>query len=293
MIATAAHSLQPLKALLVDAARLDDDAPLAECLSGRHLPALGGDQDPAEVVYQALALPPVDLDLVQGVTRAVAALCHAQAATFRQTLEQTPAASATRERAVPPSGGEPSLHEESYLFNLLLFASLVPTNAELFAALQELLAAGRRPAAFTTGMDRTARQLRQALTVHQVDETLQGFWFDLIGRPEPSNRLASDRKADLLDAWAGLLWMPPGEEDRAAGRIPPLDRIAQGLLSLHKVAGETRDGWPILRYALRQLDEAYPRSPEFWAEGLGLRLPGWPQLLRFVVAHQWPRLGGG
>ena len=288
MNAPALHPLQSLKSLLRDALRRNDIEPLAESLAGQHLPALGGDQHPAEVVYRALALPPVDPVFVDGVARALAALCHSQAEILGQSPEQASVVSASQQGPVPSP--EPTLDSEILLFNILLLATLLPTNRALNLALKEFIALSLQSAALTSGHGRVARQLRKALILQQIDESLEGFWFDLIGETPAPHRLSSDRKADLLDAWEGLLWMPSAEEDRAAGRTPPIDRVERGLLALHKIAGGTADDLLILRYAVRQLDEAYPRSLEFWVERLGPRLSGWPQLLQDVVAERWPRL---
>ena len=290
MIASVAHPLNSVKTLLADAVRRGDPELLAECLSGSHLPALGGDQHPAELVYQALILPPTNPELFEAVARQLATLCHSQAQELKKLLTGTAAMSVGQKVAASAMAPEPSPDDESFLFNLLLFATYLPADEGLFAALKELFDAGLQPNAFTAGMGRTPRQLRQALTVHQVDESLESFWFGLLGEPSPLLRLTAERKSDLLDAWAGLLWIPPSADDRASGRTPAVDRIERGLLALNTVAGRTPDGLSILRYALRQLDEAYPRSQEFWAELLGPRFASWPQLLRDVVAEQWPRL---
>ncbi len=294
MIASALHALTSLKSLLADAVHGEDPGTLAECLQGSHLPALGGDQHPAEIVYQALALPPVDPEILEGAARLLAPLCHAQAAALRRMSTSALAIAGGGGRAVPTNapGQAPSPSEEALLFNLLLFASFLPTNGDLFSALQALLEAGLRPEAFTAGMGRSARQLRQALIVHQTDETLEGYWLGLMGEPPRLSRLPAERKGELLDAWTGLLWIPPVPEDREAGRVPSIERVEHGLLALHRVAGDTADGLSLLRYAVRQLDEAYPRSPESWATWLEPRFADWPQILRDVVAERWSRLGG-
>lgn len=132
-------------------------------------------------MYQALALPPVDPDLLAGISQALARLCHSQAVALSQLLSSGIAVSLGESRTSSAALREPSLDDESLLFNLLLLASFLPADGDLFTALKEIQNAGLRPSAFTAGRGRTARQLRQALTLQQVDESLEEFWFGLIG----------------------------------------------------------------------------------------------------------------
>ncbi len=100
--------------------------------------------------------------------------------------------------------------------------------------------------------------------------------------------MSTERKTDLLDAWKGLLWIPPAPAERQAGITLSVDRAVRCLLALHEAAGDSADGLPILRHAVRLLGEAYPRSPEFWSDHLSPLLGEWPELLRGVVYEQWP-----
>jgi tetratricopeptide (TPR) repeat protein len=72
-----------------------------------------------------------------------------------------------------------------------------------------------------------------------------------------------------------------------------VDRVVTGLEALYKVVEGTSEGSSILRYALRQLDEAYPRSPEFWSRKLGPQLTDWPEVLQGLVADRWLLLRRG
>jgi tetratricopeptide (TPR) repeat protein len=283
------HPLYSIKTFVAEGVLRTDPRPLAECLRGNHLPALGGDQHPAELIYQALILPPVDPRLLDRVIRAVAVLCEMQAAELRAGLGAITIASqdTIQLRRV---GQVPAIADELFLYNLLLFASFLPADPAVFAALKDIRDAGLPSSTVTTGMGRAARQLRQALTVHQVDESLKEFWFALIGDPEPHHRLSADRKTDLLDAWTGLVWMAPNDETRAAGKTPSIGLIDQGLLALHSVVGDSSDGLALLRYAIGQLDDTHPRAPEFWVEHLRPCIARWPPLLRDVVMERWPTI---
>jgi hypothetical protein len=105
-----------------------------------------------------------------------------------------------------------------------------------------------------------------------VDASLESYWLEMIGQDRRPGQQSERSERDLLDGWTGLLWIPPTAEERASDQTPPIDRIERGLQALHKAVGDREDGEAILRYAIRQLDEAHPRSPEFWRATLAPRL---------------------
>ncbi len=272
---TAQHPLSAVKSMLLDIVRDSDDARLAECLSGKFLPALGGQEHPADVVNRAVSLPPYDPDLPRELAPLTATLCMRRAAALEQALR---------------ASGR-LLDDEAYVFNLLLFASYLPAEEALFRALKTFHAVGLRAGALFTGAGRSGRQLRQALIYQQADDSLEDHWLALMRRREALiGDLSSERKSDLLAAWQGLLWIPPSPAEREAGATLSVDRAVRGLRALHDAAGTSADGVLILRHAVRRLSEAYPRSAEFFSDHLGPRLDEWPELLREVAVEQWPLL---
>lgn len=271
MNVAAHHPLFEVKSALEEIVQEGDASRLAEMLSGRHLPALGGNSHPADIVHRALSLPPYDPALPDALAGLTASLCAQRARELREDLEV--------------------MDDEIYVFNLLLFASYLPPNAELFDALLDLHEVGPRIEVLAHGTGRVARQLRQALTYQQTDDRLANHWTSLIDQAAGRlGRLTSDQRSDLVDAWTGLLWIPPNPAQREAGETVDVDRLVDALLKLEEVTRHTTDELSILRHAVRRLNEAYPRSPEFWSAELSSRLPKWPETLRDVVVDQWPLL---
>ncbi len=271
----AQHPLYAVKSMLSDVVRDSDGARLAECLSGKYLPALGGQEHPADLLHHAVSLPLFDPALPKELTLLAATLCAQKAASLEDALRAS----------------SPLLDDETYVFNLLLFASYLPAEERLFTALKSLHQAGMHAGPLLGSGNRAGRQLRQTLTYQQADDSLEEYWLVLIEHSEERvGRLSTERKTDLLDAWKGLLWIPPSPAEREAGATLSVDRAIRGLLALHEAAGDSADGLPILRHAVRLLGEAYPRSPEFWSDHLSPRIEEWPELLREVVYEQWPLL---
>ncbi len=271
---TAHHPLQEVKSMLSDIVRDSDASRLAECLAGKYLPALGGQEHPADLVHRAVSLPPYEPALPKELARLAATLCAQRAASLEEALRAS----------------SPLIDDEAYVFNLFLLVSYLPATEPLFAALKSFHQVGLLAGPLGAS-SRAGRQLRQALTYQQADDTLEEFWLALIQHSdERIGRLSAERKTDLLDAWKGLLWIPPSPAEREAGTTLSVERAVRGLLALHDAAGDSADGVPILRHALRQLSDAYPRSPEFWSEHLSRQLDTWPELLRELAFEQWPLL---
>ena len=285
------NPLSPLKALLNEIIRTDDATRLAECLQGKYLPAIGGHEYPAGILHRALSLPPIQPELPAHLAALLAILCFRRAQILAEDLEVSKLASASAAvtRAGAAGGTSPDLlDDEPYVFNLFLFATYLPPNDRLFEALKVFYQIGLNTKVLLSGGGRAARQLRQALTFQQVDASMEEHWLGLIHR-EISGPLKAEERSNFLDCWTALLWIPPSPADRDAGRTLTIERVEKGLLALHKASGDI-EGLPILRYAVRQLSEAYPRSPEFWARQLGGRMKVWPELLRMVVVERWPIL---
>ena len=288
---TALNPLGSVKSLLQEIVRTDDAARFAKCLGGKYLPALGGHQHPAEILHQALSLPPFVPELPTHLAALLAMLCRERALILSDLLKRTELASmavgAQGPVAVVPTATV-LLDDEPYVFNLFLFASYLPAHDNLFAALKEFHQIGLHTAVLLIGGGRAARQLRRALTYQQVDSSLEEQWFSLIHH-YGSSPLTAEEKSDFLDAWTALLWIPPTPADREAGRTLAIERVVRGLRALYDAARDI-EGLPLLRYAVRQLSEAYPRSPEFWSDQLAGHVEGWPDLLRAVLQERWPAL---
>ena len=60
MAVTALHPLHEVKNLLEETAAKDDAGRLREMLTGKDLPLLGSGEEPAEMFFRAMSLPPVD-----------------------------------------------------------------------------------------------------------------------------------------------------------------------------------------------------------------------------------------
>ncbi len=287
--------LQALRSRLQDLVRATDVPLLCQCLNGKHLPVLGGDLHPAEVLHRALSLPPYRPQLAARLAAMTARLCDQAARSMDETLDALHRAATEIGQAVTAEW-EDFRCGERYLFSLFLLASYLPAEATLGRALATLHRVARRAGNLLGGTTRAGRQLRRALICQQTDDRLEGLWLNLIERVERrtegrlGNRLTAEQKSDLLDAWSGLLWIPPSPAERESGATLSLERAIAGLLALHRATFETPDSVPVLRYALRRLSEAYPRSPEFWFDRLAPRLSEWPQLLQAVALEQWPLL---
>lgn len=183
------------------------------------------------------------------------------------------------------SGGD-----ESFTYNLLLLASWLPRDAELFAALYPYHASKPALSLLVAGFGRGARQLRRALCNQQTDARLQDYWLSLLRGSEagsPGSPGDAARRSELLEAWRGILWLP-----RPSASGPPLDLAAmdEGLRLLSgAVAGPLEDqGREIMRDAFYCMTEAIPLDPTTWVELIKPYRPHWPEPLQEVAAETWP-----
>ena len=290
----ASHPLFATRSLLQDIAAKNDSARLQECLSGKFLPALGGQEHTADIIYHALCLTPFNPDLVTQLAELLAVLCRQLSESQARVLSAQAAATAgSASIEVATSTGAGLLDDEGYVFNLFLFASYLPPHEDLFEALYGFHTGGLNIPVVLSNQGRAARQLRRALTYQQYDNRLEEYWLSLITIPVPyshGGNLSSERETDIMDGWRGLLWIPPSEEDQKTGNTISIKRMSQGLLAIHNAVKDTTQALAVLREALPQLDESYPRSPEFWRDQFGPVLPDWPELLRDIVAEHWPIL---
>lgn len=285
----AMHPLASTKAQLLEAVRHDDAPALASLVRGRGLPFLGGHEQPAALLYRSLAQPPTTPELPRSLSRLTAELVHRFVSD--SISQQAPAGAPGPDPAAPRAR---DTADEPYLFNLLLFSSYLPAEPLLFSALKEL----RRPMLATASprwhlAGRTGRQLLQTLGFQQTDASLERDWLELLGEaPSTPSQLDDEDMTRLVDSWTGLLWVPPTPEQRAAATTVNIERIARGLEALDATLEDTPDHLRILRWAVRTLDNAYPRDPRFWAEKLEPYLQAWEarELLLDVLAERWPVL---
>ncbi len=250
MALTSRHPLDELKQELpaCDAARL------ADMLRGRGLPALGGDQQPADLIIAAFSRAPYTIELPQRLAGLAAELV-AQAA-------------------------EAERGNGSYLSNLFLLAAHLPRHDGLFDA---LVGYGE------VGVGETGRLLRQARTTQQTDDRLEATWLNLMESlvPPPGRGYSREQQSEFLELWRGLLWIPPANE-----AAPPLslDRAERGLAVLTTALADRPEGSLLLPHAIRMLDEAYPRSDEFWSDSFAAGLDCRPAALRDALLSVWPFL---
>ncbi|WP_165741704.1 hypothetical protein, partial [Candidatus Thiosymbion oneisti] len=260
--------LADIRRTLQEIARAGDGERLRRLLRGRELPALGGGEEPAMQIIQALELPPYDADL----TRHVGRLCTDSARLWLERLA---------EQKGQAAGDEPSV------YNLLLLASWLPKDTELFEALYAYHISKFAPSLLAAGSGRGARQLRRALCNQQTDTRLQDYWLSLLKQPDADSPWDVARRSELLEAWRGILWLP-----RPSEQGPPLDLetmdIALRLLE-GTVVGRV-EGVAILRTALRRMADAIPLDPTTWVELVAPFWSDWPELLRDLAAERWPAL---
>ncbi len=284
----ALHPLAGLKADLRRLARDQDTAALAERLRGRYLPALGGNQEPAELLFRALSFPPVDLALPRAIGGVTADLVAQQAAALVELAHAMALAvggTATSSVALRST----SLVEPAYLSNLFRFAAMLPPEPRLFDSLKRFYHEGLPLEALLAHGPDTAQQLQQALIYQQTDDTLEGYWLSLLSPSSGATR-GVPGETNYLEAWKALLWIPPLPANREAGRTLDLDRALRGLRALHDAIEMQPDSIAILRYAIVELADSYPRSPEFWSREFRQRLPELPDLLQELLIERWPIL---
>jgi len=286
------NPLYSVKTLLENIVNSRDNARLAECLEGKHLPALGGDDHPADILYRALTLQPFNPNAAKKLAGLISTLCTRRAQLLQQAVETRLKMVAGDTISVTIGADRHFLDDEIYVFNMFLFASYLPADKELFESLRFFQEVGLRTGVLMSGYGRAGRQLRQSLTYQQVDASLESHWFGILEEQTSAvgGWMTPEHRTDILDAWQALLWIPPSKTDRDAGRIVSIERLTKGIVALHKAVENTLDEVRMLRYVLRQLAEAYPRSPEFWKASFSAHLKELPERLRDVLSEQWPIL---
>ena len=256
-----------LRNLLEKAVEQEDMEPLRQCLSGKHLPVLGGNEQPADIILQAISAPSFNPELGNSLTTLLADLIDEGMKLSNNTLG-----------------------DEFYVYNLFLFASYLPRNPDLFKSLKNCFQSGLK----TNDYGNIRRQLRQALTYQQTDQSFEEKWLSYFENIPPNLvQLNREQRGELLEAWQGLLWIPPTDEEHRAGQVVSMDRIDRGLKALYEAISETIDDVNILRYSIRLLNDSYPRSADFWVKNFSDHIHGYPKLLQGVLENQWPMLENG
>ena len=266
----ASHPLYEIKQRLEEAIQQGDAAFLADCLAGRHLPASDPSDQPADLIYRALTLPPYKPErlllacdlLAEQIENHCDALAAGETGTLRHAL---------------------------YAENLLLFAGSLPRDERLFQALKRWYF-GEAPAVALANLSSVGpRFLRRALIQHQTDASMEDVWLQTIHSPDQQVAPSEEK---ILDAWKGLLWIPPNEEERATETDLSTKRIVRGLEALSEATQEQgQDGEELLLYAIRRLDDAYPRSAESWVRRLQPYIPQLPERLVSALSEVWPPVG--
>ncbi|MDY7092062.1 MAG: hypothetical protein SX243_03735 [Acidobacteriota bacterium] len=299
--ATELHPLATVQARLVELAEERDSARLGRLLQGLGLPALGGNDPPAELLWQALTFPPAAPALPQQLALLTAELIEelpevvAPNPPVADEVGEAAAIDTLPSTLAGPGTEIPEHRRESYAFNVLHFASLLPPEPRLFRALKETFQPGstgiQLPLEDPSGQ--VTHQLRQALIVHQADPSLGSFWFALL-EPSPNGSQAStaEDEARWMDGWMGLVWMPPTEKQLEAGVEVDMELLGSGLEALDTAVKGISEAVSILRWSIHQLNRAFPRSPEFWVEQLmPYRLWSLQRVtLWAVLLEQWPQL---
>lgn len=248
----AAHPLAQVRAELEELATRGDAARLGALLSGEGLPSLGGHEEPAELIHRAIFLQPYRPQLVEQLAPVLGAYL--------------------RERSRQPE-------RSAGLRNGLLLAELLPRLepifegvAAVFEAIPEFAADIDRP----DDPQEIGARLREALRWQQTDSRVLSFW----------HRLFDSQKAeDLQDGLQGVFWLqpPPGEPDAAYAA-----RIELGLRSFAIGAERAGESQSLLVWAIHALDDASPRSADFWQRHLAPLASNWPHDLKQAFQNRWP-----
>jgi hypothetical protein len=242
-------------------------------LSGRTLPAMGGDEDPADILLRAFPLIQTTPDFMERLARLLGDLISEEVA------------------ALTAEGFSPQ--QLSLLRSALYLASSLPAETNLFSSLKNLL---EIPVIHGRGEDRAKLSLPlwQALVYQQTDASLEETWLSLLA-PEQQGPSKPAQRTLLLTAWRGLLWIPPSQEAMQAEEGTNFDRIQNGIQTLYRSLllqqgddfGQSEVS-SFIELCLDILQETFPRSGEFWARNLRSHSADWPSALATIVLARWP-----
>jgi len=243
-----------------------DTERLREDLQGGTLPALGGDLDPSVILSRALALQPDFPAAARECAHLLARILLEEAGNLHP--------------------GTMDIPRKLLLGEALRLAAELPATRELFQAIGRLWPALK---GHPQEWDELFPLLLWATVFQQVDNSLEGYWLELIawlGRPGRS--WAPGDLDKLFFAWRGLLWIPPPEPLR--GDVVSTSRVEKGLLALYDATRARDDSPKLLRHAFNLLAETYPRSMDFWVARFEPRIAAWPEEVRQAAIQKWPRL---
>jgi len=266
------HPLDDLHRSLCAIVAARDGEALARYLRGYDLPALGGHQSPAEILLQALYRPASTPDLAAGLGRLLGKVL-------------TEAAARGQEEAHPRLSSE---QEDLFAHGLLLAADLPPERA-LGAAIQALPQKLHEHESEIPNRPPFSTLLRRAQISQQVDDSLEEHWLAQMSEVGASTgeSLTAEERTVLMDAWRGLLWIPPSEKEKEAGKVISAERIHRGLTHLEAALGQREETLAILERAFQVLEETFPRSATFWKETLAAWIPLWPDDLQRAISDAW------
>jgi hypothetical protein len=286
---TVSYPLLYVRNILEDIVSSDDLSRLEECLAGKHLPALGGNDGPADILFRALSAPSFDRILAAKLSGLLGRLLSDHLDKIKQDSWYTNCGTQESDTQSRNLNRMILWQEEDLLYNSFLFASYLPADKTLFyvlIAFQSWAMEAKNPFG---DWHITGRQLKHALVYQQVDPFVKELWLSIINSfRDKTSPLTLEEKADLMNAWRGLLWIPPSKTE---GEIICFDRIEKGLLALYDVSDRIGEV-SFLRRAIHMLRLTYPRSPRFWKKRIGKRLEFWPKLLQEVISDEWPMLRG-
>jgi hypothetical protein len=253
-------ALAHFSGLLQETVNAGNTSRLKGFLSGRELPALGGDQEPSDIVRRAILEAEEPSTFVRHLSYLLASVVSAET----ERLSANALLDARR---------------RDLLVNVFHLAIDLPAEENLFAALR-----GLHEELVSEDLE---IPLCQALSYQQVDSSLEEEWISIL-QPSEDEVWTPARRTLLLTAWRGLLWIPPDPKTQEAGEIIDFDRIELGLIALHNSVEGHEEARALLGTALHILAETYPRSAEFWRRHLQPRAMRWPIQLQESFTARWP-----
>ncbi len=232
-----------------EAAQSGDPDGFAELLRGTGFPAVGGDDGPGRLILSALVYDTNSRVTVASLQRLAKSL-------------------------LPPDFEK---YEADVFRELLIVSDVFPLDRAFFFKLKKSIS--MMDSLVLPSGDGLLHMFRSVLARHQVDESLEAYWLDL---------LRSRNFDDALESWEGLLLIPPTKEMLARGWIVNLDRINTYLTSLEEIWSTVASAKKELREALFwKLTEIFPRSSQFWVRLLGGQrryVAMWPKLQEWGVS---------
>lgn len=258
--------LASLASELAAAVDTNDTGRLREYLRGRHLPALGGDLTPAEILEAAVQQEP---ETARRLASTLASLLAEESGRLKS-----------------PTPGDLEMID-----NALRLAAVLPPDEQLLAIVRALFFQFWPNPRVTSQVFRDLElPLWQALIHQQTDRELASVWLRVLNNSYGANLLRTAKGRTLLfTAWRGLLWVPSAP-DAAGTPVIDFDLVEDGLLALHQTLLNEEDGERWLGYALEVLTETFPRSAAFWESHFTPKLPDWPASLQKVALQKWPGL---